>query len=114
MLHHVALAKFPQEVLVVGDDNELEVGVIPALIDDAVGHARERPCSPRHVVRETTYSTRLAASASMFSVSSAFVGSSRARMPQFWPKESASASRMMIDASIFWPAEQRPRMSIST
>lgn len=64
--------------------------------------------------RTRTYSTRLAASASIFSVSSAFVGSSNARIPQFWPNESESARRMMIDANIFWPAEQRPRMSIST
>jgi hypothetical protein len=35
-------------------------------------------------------------------------------MPQLRQKVSASASRMMRQASTFWPAEQRPRMSSST
>ncbi len=41
------------------------------------------------------------------------VGSSRAIIPQEAEKVSASASRMMREASTFWPAEHRPRMSIS-
>ena len=36
VLHHIALPELPQEVLVMGDDDELEIRVIPAFIDDAV------------------------------------------------------------------------------
>jgi hypothetical protein len=41
------------------------------------------------------------------------VGSSRAIIPHEAEKVSASANRMMREASTFWPAEHRPRMSIS-
>ena len=34
VLHHIALTKLPQEVLVMGDDYELKVCVISTLIDD--------------------------------------------------------------------------------
>ena len=34
VLHHVGLAKLTEEVLVVGDDDELEVRVTLALVDD--------------------------------------------------------------------------------
>lgn len=34
VLHHVVLTKFPQEVFVMSDHDELEVCVIPALVDD--------------------------------------------------------------------------------
>lgn len=36
VLHHIALTKLSQEVLVMGDDYELKVCVISALIDDTV------------------------------------------------------------------------------
>lgn len=95
------------------DDDELEIRVRFTLIDDArqICQSQINSCSAG---RNKTHSTRLAARASMFSVSKAFVGSSRARIPQFWPNESDKARRIMIDANIFWPAEHRPRMSIST
>ena len=35
VLHHIALSKLLKEVLVMSDDYELEVCVIPALIDNA-------------------------------------------------------------------------------
>lgn len=84
--------------------------MILALIDDA---ARWSLRLIHRGGKGRSYSTRLAASASMFSVSRAFVGSSNARIPQFWPNESERARRIMMDANIFCPAEQRPRMSIS-
>ena len=34
VFHHVGLAKLTEEVLVVSDDDELEVGVALALVDD--------------------------------------------------------------------------------
>lgn len=40
-------------------------------------------------------------------------GRLRVRTPQFVPKHSASASRIKMHASTFWPALHRPRMSIS-
>ena len=36
VLHHIALTKLSQEILVMGDDYKLEVRVIPAFVDDAV------------------------------------------------------------------------------
>ena len=80
------------------DNYQLEVRVGFPFVDDAVGELLRKQLKNLDVV---TNSTRLAASASMFSVSKALVGSSNARMPQFWPKESESASRMMMEASIF-------------
>lgn len=86
--------------------------MVLAFVDDAArGLVINRFWFPQRII---TNSTRLAARASMFSVSKAFVGSSKASIPQFWPNESDRASLMMIEASIFWPAEHRPRMSIST
>lgn len=35
ILHDIALTQFPKEVLVVGDDDELEVCVVLTLVDDA-------------------------------------------------------------------------------
>ena len=97
VVHHITLTQLPQEVLVVGDDDELEVGMVLSFIDDT---NRGRQTSGMNS-RRVTHSTRLDAKASIFSVSRALVGSSNARIPQFWPNESARASRMMIDASIF-------------
>lgn len=110
ILHNLAVAQLPKEILIVGDNDELEVGVILPLVDDTRGALAWRLISQG----DRAYSTKLAAKASMFSVSKAFVGSSRANMPQFCPKESDKARRIMIDASIFCPAEHLPRMSIST
>lgn len=112
VFHNIALSQFPQKVFVMGDDDQLEIRVALTLIDDTCTISRSK--SIRQNCRLRTHSTRLSASASIFSVSNAFVGSSRARMPQLWLKESERASRIMIDASIFCPAEQRPRISIST
>ena len=98
IVDYISLAQLPQEVLVVSDDDKLEVGVILAFIDNTGHHRQTWGVAP---VLQGTYSTRLAAKASIFSVSRALVGSSSARIPQFWPKESARASRMMIEANIF-------------
>jgi hypothetical protein len=111
VFHNITLSQFPQKVFIMGDDDQLEIRVALTLIDDTA-HIKVRLYPVKLSIR--THSTKLAASASMFSVSNAFVGSSRARIPQLWPKESERASRIMIDASIFCPAEQRPRISIST
>jgi hypothetical protein len=35
VLHHIALAQFPQEILIVRDDNELKIRPVLALVDDA-------------------------------------------------------------------------------
>ena len=110
MIHNIALAQPPQEILVVSDDDELEVGMILPFVDDTGHHRQICRVGPSR----GTHSVRLDAKASIFSASRAFVGSSSARIPQFWPNESARASRMIIEANIFWPAEHRPRMSIST
>ena len=117
------------------DDYQLEVCVVLPFIDNTIRRKQDFVVSGQRIwiinntwlhlapgpaasikyqEKKGTHSTRLAASASIFSTSRAFVGSSRARIPQFCPKESDSASRMIIEASIFWPALQRPRMSIST
>lgn len=63
------------------DNDELEVGMVLAFIDDAE-NIDDGYCV-LHINETRSYSTRLAASASIFSVSKAFVGSSNARMPQF-------------------------------
>lgn len=97
VIHHIALTQLPQEVLVVSDDDELEVGMVLSFVDDT-GHVRQTSGVSS---RLGTHSTRLDAKASIFSVSRALVGSSNARIPQFWPNESARANRMMIEASIF-------------
>ena len=110
VLHNVRLPELAQEVLVMRDDDKLKVGMVFPFINDAWRHLSH----PGPFARINTYSTKLSAKASIFSTSKAFVGSSSAKMPQFWPNESDSASRMMIEASIFCPAEHRPRMSIST
>ena len=57
---------------------------------------------------------RACASPALFGSSRLVVGSSRASMPQLRQKVSASARRITIAASTFWPAEQRPRMSRGT
>lgn len=79
ILHHLGLTKFAKEILVMCDDDQLEVGMTLPLLDDA-------PRKSASIVQEAviiTYSTRLSASASIFSTSRALVGSSSARMPQF-------------------------------
>lgn len=83
MFHHVALPKLAKEVFVMCNYNELEVVMAFAFVDDTVWESRVRAGIPIRCKGSNTYSTRLAARASMLSVSSAFVGSSRARMPQF-------------------------------
>lgn len=62
-------------------------------------------------LRDLMISLSAAASDSTLARSRLVVGSSRARMPQLTQKDSASARRMTREASTFWPAEQRPRMS---
>lgn len=80
------------------DDDELETGMIPALVDNA-GRRHEYKVAAN--ASGETYSTRLEARASMFSVSRAFVGSSNAKMPQFCPNESDRANLMTMEANIF-------------
>lgn len=35
VFHHITLSQFAKEILIVRDDNELEIGVVFAFIDDA-------------------------------------------------------------------------------
>ena len=97
-----------------GDDDQLEVRHGFSFSNDTVARDGIRDGQQEARGEVSTHSTKLSARASMFSESSAFVGSSRARMPQFCPKESESASLIMMLASIFCPALHRPLMSIST
>ena len=61
------------------DDDQLEVGMVLSFVDNTGrGYQMRKMDSWRG-----THSTRLDANASMFSVSSALVGSSNARIPQF-------------------------------
>ena len=59
VLHHVALTKLTQEVLVVGDDYELEVCVISTLIDDttrrmvSITSSEQMPKCNGHSLNET-------------------------------------------------------------
>jgi hypothetical protein len=107
----------------------LEIRLIPSFFDDSECTNRkkrvsdlqtsitERICiqnSSMNKEEEISYSAKELAKASMFSLSKLVVGSSRARMPQLVPNDSANANLIMIDAKTFWPAEQRPLMSIST
>ena len=39
IFHHITLTEFSQEILVMSDDDELEIGVVPALVDDATCRA---------------------------------------------------------------------------
>lgn len=113
IFHNITLSQFSQEIFVMGDNDQLEIRVALTLIDDTAHIQGQSVIRFRYTCGQT-HSTRLSASASMFSVSNAFVGSSRARIPQLWPNESERARRIMIEASIFCPAEHRPRISIST
>lgn len=92
------------------NNDELEIGLIPPLGDDS---AKSRSASIPNE-RARTHSERAEERALIFSASRLVVGSSNARIPQLAEKDSCRASRMMIEARTFCPAEHRPRMSIST
>lgn len=142
------------KVLVVGDDQQLEVPLAGAALDDSADSERQRPDEGRQQDRlfikflqsiwhaslalqsfctlcryqwirdqhawgsecvvfngeilpyfQVTHSTSAWASDSMLSRSRLVVGSSRARMPQFRQKVSASARRMIRDANTWTHAE---------
>lgn len=79
ILHNITLPKLSEKILIMGDNDELKIRVGFTLINDTkLSSAQEFNNSTIEA-----YSTRLAARASIFSVSSAFVGSSRAKIPQF-------------------------------
>ncbi len=98
ILHNIALSQFPKEILVMCDNDKLEMTLVLSFVDDS----EAVPSGISFLYKIVpTHSIKLSASASMLSVSSALVGSSRARIPQFCPNASARASRIMMEASIF-------------
>jgi hypothetical protein len=80
VFHDIVLAELTQEVLVMCDDDELEIRMIFSFIDDTILWVNNKMQSACNGI---AHSIRLSANASIFSVSNAFVGSSRVRIPQF-------------------------------
>lgn len=109
------------EILVVGDDQELEVPLSRATLDDSgrvlgSGAIRSKKCE--RAPRVWTHSTSACARDSILSLSRLVVGSSRARIPQLRQKVSASARRMIREANTcahprfrnrLWHRTRRPR-----
>ena len=56
IIYDVTLAQLPQEVLVVSDDDELEVGVVPSFVDNAGPRNQPVVCIHR-VVGGSLYET---------------------------------------------------------
>lgn len=105
MLDVAGAAQQLHKVLVVGDDQELEVPLSGAALDDSGRASDSEKASdlPKMVLRPepvwvATHSTSACARDSMLSRSRLVVGSSRARIPQFRQKVSARARRMMREA----------------
>lgn len=105
MLDVAGPAQQLHKVLVVGDDQELEVSLSGAALDDSgkaseadtvLGSTKDGPKA--RALWAGTHSTSACARDSMLSRSRLVVGSSRARIPQFRQKVSARARRMIREA----------------
>src|SRR4051812_38534577 len=100
-----------QELFVMSNDNELEIGLSLALFNDHV----ERFCQRLDRV-SVKVCCRFIESNNLNGVrtfSIGYQGMAWGLTPQFAPKHSARANRIMILAKTFCPALQRPRISIS-